>query len=193
MNKIIAFLSTCILLLASCQRNTSTKESINYNNLAIKWSTTSTDSALYYFDKAIEADSSYLLAYQNKANLLTSLGNYGEALQQVEILSSKIENSETYKMKGLLNDLIGNHQIAQDNYLSAISEIDEEIKRVNDFAKYKKLLDKGTLYLLIDKPIEGTKLINLYHKKANIADSRKDSLIQFQQNKQTLLKLLIQP
>lgn len=182
-----------IFTFTSCTPNSESQNALKYNNTAISFATKNIDSAIYYFDKAIAMDSNYLLAYQNKANLLTSIGEYNKALAQVNILSSKLENSETYKMKGLLNDLTSQKTIATENYAKSIVLIDDEVKRVNDFLKYKKLYQKGTMYLLLNKNQEGIDLIQTYSRQANISDARKDSIIQFQNNREELLKILILP
>ena len=96
-------------------------------------------------------------------------------------------------MKGILYDLNQDSSAATANYLKAITQIDNEVKRINDFAKYKKLYDKGTLYLLLNRTGVGIDLIKKYSKKANIADSRKDSLVQFSTNKDQLIHILIRP
>lgn len=193
MSKSILRLFAFLTILSSCQPSKQTKEAIRYNNRAIEFSTTNLDSAIYYFDKAIATDSSYLLALQNKANLYISLGYNQEALAAVNSLASKTKNTQTYIIKGMLHDLLQERTLAMENYKIAISKIDYEIKKVNDAVKYKKLYDKGTLYLLMDKRKQGIHLITKYSLKANIANTKKDSLIQFQENKEMLLNMLLKP
>lgn len=192
MTKITA-LFIILFLFTACQQAAKTKEAINYNNRAINYSKTNADSALYYFDKAIATDSTYLLAYQNKANLLISMADYKQALVAVDILSSKLENAETLKMKGILHDLNTENKQALENYQKAIVQIDEEVKRVNDFIKYQKLYTKGTLYLLLNKTAEGANLMEKYSEKAAIPVTRRDSVLRNKDNKEELLKILIQP
>ena len=186
-------LTALTLIIISCTSNDVQKQAVAYNNKAISYSDSNLDSALFYFDKAIKADSTYLLSYQNKTNLYTKIGNYESALQTLEMLSQKINNSEINKMKGLLNDLLDNSEKAKIFYDKSIAQIDEESKRVNDFEKYKKLYSKGTLFLLQGKEKDGLQLIDEYYKKANISTVRKDSVVAFMGNKQDLLKLLINP
>lgn len=193
MSKVLLNVIVVILLLNSCRPNIASQEAVRYNNIAISFAKTNTDSAIHYFDKAIEMDSNYHLAYQNKANVLIAAKQYIEALNEVNTLSSKIENSETYKMKGLLYSLTDDSIKARESYINAIEYMDEEVKRVNDFLKYQKLFQKGTMYLLLGKNKEGIELINKYSSKTNIPSSRKDSILLFQNNKEELLKILIQP
>lgn len=193
MSKFFLNIIFATLVLNSCRPNTGAQEAVRFNNIAISYAKQNIDSAIYYFDKAIQMDSNYLLAYQNKANVLIAAKQYNEALQEVNILSSKVANSETYKMKGLLYALTNDSIKAKENYIQAIEHIDEEVKRVNDFLKYQKLFHKGTIYLLLNQNKEGIDLIEKYSKKTNIASTRKDSIVTFQNDKEELIKILIQP
>jgi len=191
--KKLTIIITGYLMLYSCKPSNRSNEAIYLNNQAIKHIETNSDSAIYYFDKAIAQDPNYLLSYQNKANLLIKIKDYESALKVVDQLSKKMESSDIYQMKGILYDLNQDSSAATANYLKAITQIDNEVKRINDFAKYKKLYDKGTLYLLLNRTGVGIDLIKKYSKKANIADSRKDSLVQFSTNKDQLIHILIRP
>ncbi|MCI0920854.1 tetratricopeptide repeat protein [Sphingobacterium rhinopitheci] len=191
--KKLTIIITGYLMLYSCKPSNRSNEAIYLNNQAIKHIETNSDSAIYYFDKAIAQDPNYLLSYQNKANLLIKIKDYESALKVVDQLSKKMESSDIYQMKGILYDLNQDSSAATANYLKAITKIDNEVKRINDFAKYKKLYDKGTLYLLLNRTGVGIDLIKKYSKKANIADSRKDSLVQFSTNKDQLIHILIRP
>ena len=191
--KKLTIIITGYLMLYSCKPSNRSNEAIYLNNQAIKHIETNLDSAIYYFDKAIAQDPNYLLSYQNKANLLIKIKDYESALKVVDQLSKKMESSDIYQMKGILYDLNQDSSAATANYLKAITQIDNEVKRINDFAKYKKLYDKGTLYLLLNRTGVGIDLIKKYSKKANIADSRKDSLVQFSTNKDQLIHILIRP
>lgn len=191
--KKLTIIITGYLMLYSCKPSNRSNEAIYLNNQAIKHIETNSDSAIYYFDKVIAQDPNYLLSYQNKANLLIKIKDYESALKVVDQLSKKMESSDIYQMKGILYDLNQDSSAATANYLKAITQIDNEVKRINDFAKYKKLYDKGTLYLLLNRTGVGIDLIKKYSKKANIADSRKDSLVQFSTNKDQLIHILIRP
>lgn len=181
------------LFLQSCNQDTAKEELYTLNKQGVKYSSTNVDSALYYFDKVITLDSNYFLSYQNKANLLIKIKAYKSALKVVDELSLRLENSDIYQMKGILNDLNRDSTLARENYLKAISQIDTEVKRVNDFVKYKKLYEKGMLYLLLNRTDEGLALIKQYSKKTNISDARMDSIVHFQNNREELLHIAINP
>lgn len=181
------------LFLQSCNQDTAKEELYTLNKQGVKYSSTNVDSALYYFDKVITLDSNYFLSYQNKANLLIKIKAYKSALKVVDELSLRLENSDIYQMKGILNDLNRDSTLARENYLKAISQIDTEVKRVNDFVKYKKLYEKGMLYLLLNRTDEGLALIKQYSKKTNISDARMDSIVHFQNNREELLHIALNP
>lgn len=191
MNKYLSFLF--LLFIIACNQSSHTRDAVDANNRAITLAKINPDSSIYYFDKAIQADSNYLLSYQNKANFLISIGDYKKALETVHLFSTKIENSNITKMKGLLYDLTNDTSLANRNYLQTTVLIEEEIKRVNDFIKYQKLYEKGTIYLLLDKTQIGVDLIEKYSTKANIPNSRKDSILSVKNDRKALVEILILP
>jgi len=191
MHRLIVFAT--IILFTSCHGSNQTQEAIEANNRAIAFSTSNPDSAIHYFDKAIAADSTYLLAYQNKVNFFISIEDYQQALETAQILSNRLENSEITKMIALLHDITGNSEEATTNYLKTIDLIDKEVKRVNDFVKYQKLYSKGTIHLLLNETKEGIQLIKQYSEKANIPSSRKDSILRFTTNRDSLLQIFLLP
>lgn len=121
--------------------------SVEFNNKALSlWQKEmlkeKPDSSLAVFvisllDSAITADSSYYLAYGNKANIL--LG-YGRTLEAIETMEKCIKNSpdmaERIALLGMLYEGNGNKSEAVKNYEKALAVYRKRFKEKHDFNDY---------------------------------------------------------
>ena len=103
------------------------QEAVKKNNEAIaimRWHVTDTDSlkkAIRLFDEAIRIDPTYKLAYTNKAQYLLYLHEKAKALEvilQIEHLEK--DNPEYYVYRGMLLEVNGREEEAQQSYAKAI-------------------------------------------------------------------------
>jgi tetratricopeptide (TPR) repeat protein len=86
------------------------------------------------YDRAIELNQSYAVAWSRKGNALHSLGKYGEAIQSYNKASSI---DQTYRVS--MTDL-GSSHYNEGEYLAAIRYFDEAIKQdpKNEYVWYNK-------------------------------------------------------
>lgn len=88
------------------------------------------ESALTFLNKAIKLDSQYYLAYANKANILSKLKRYNEAIEILErIIKIRPDYAEGIANQGFLYEKMGDINKADEKYKSAIGAY---IRRLND-------------------------------------------------------------
>lgn len=107
------------------------------------------DSAITYLNQAIEIDSSYLLAYTNKAQALQRKGSLEEA---VEVLSKaemiKPDFAEVLMGQGFLLEKMGKVELADKKYGQALKAYE---KRLDDETrKIKAQSDIAFLYVFLE-------------------------------------------
>lgn len=86
--------------------------------------------ALDLVNQAIEYDSSYALAYSNKATVLCRLGHYNEAIASLEQASALKPNyAEVIQAQGFIYEKLGQIDYASDKYQEAIIAFDNRLKK----------------------------------------------------------------
>lgn len=89
--------------------------------------------AIAFFDQAIEMDSSYLLAYVNKAQVLCVMGEAKKAVATMDIVCRIKPNDRTYLFaKGLYQDVAGDKDSAQNSYKQSLGVYDRLIREYPD-------------------------------------------------------------
>lgn len=89
--------------------------------------------AVDFFDQAIEVDSSYLLAYVNKAQVLCVMGEAKKAIATMDIVCGMKPNDRTYLFaKGLYQDVAGDKDLAQNSYKQSLAVYDRLIREYPD-------------------------------------------------------------
>ncbi|MGE5354033.1 MAG: tetratricopeptide repeat protein [Acidobacteriota bacterium] len=109
-------------------------------------------------DSAITADSSYYLAYDNKANIL--LG-YGRTLEAIETMEKCIKNipdfAEGIDLLGMVYEFIGSKKEAIKNYEKALAVYRKRFTEKHDFNDYSN----GIITLLqLGRKKEAESLVN---------------------------------
>lgn len=83
-----------------------------------------------YFDKAIAIDSSYTLAYTDKAKNINRLGNIDAALQVLsQAQKTNLESPELYVIRGFLNEKSGRKDSANSCYKTTLVYYDMLYKK----------------------------------------------------------------
>ena len=132
MNKLIKF-SFLILILASCSKN---DKNANFNPDAVKLNDEAVelgnlhkyDSAIVVFDKAIALDSTYYLAYGNKAAVYSAMKEYKKALFEVERqVKAKPDFAEGWISAATLSDKTGDSIKAKIYYQKSLDLYNQRI------------------------------------------------------------------
>lgn len=132
--------------------------------LASEYNTTSYHKALKLVDKAIHIDSTYFMAYSNKAQILIMLGKYQEAIEVLNhiVLNLKPDYCEAYVSLGMLHDKIEDKAMAIEFYNLAIRKYSERIQKNQNIWD---MASRAHIYYILDKE-KGIKaidsLINAY-------------------------------
>ncbi len=109
------------------------------------------DSALYFYNKAIELDTTYYLPHTHKATIFAQRKEYKKALLEMEMAIRKAPNiAETIFFVGMLNEILGNTQKAEKYYLESVEIFNKRIESLNkkediDFNKLNLALSKKFL------------------------------------------------
>jgi tetratricopeptide (TPR) repeat protein len=86
------------------------------------------DSALIYFDKAIEIDTTYYVAYGNKSSLYCSLKDFKNAFIEIQKeIAVKPDLAEGWTFAGMLSDKLGDTLNAMTYYKKSLALFDERI------------------------------------------------------------------
>lgn len=182
MTKIIVLASLIVLLSCTMKRDSNVtaiqtlrgkprSEAIEKNNLAIRIYTQyrgnndSLQLAIAYLDEAIAIDSTYLLAYVNKAQIQCQIGNAMNAVNTMNIACMKKPNDRTYLTgKGFYQDIAGEKDEAQNSYKQALAIYNRLIQEYPDSATL--YLEKYfILHFIVKDPIILKDSINYYKKK----------------------------
>lgn len=95
------------------------------------------EDALDYLDRAIEVAPDYDIAYKIRAIVQTSLGNYSEALEDVEkALASNTDDRELWLQKINLNGMSGDISATEQVYKDWISKEPEDASRHKSQAEF---------------------------------------------------------
>lgn len=111
---------------------------------------TSYQEAIKLLDEAIQKDTTYYLAYSNKAAILSMLGKHNEAISIYKhiVTNIKPDYPEGFSMLGMLYDKIDEKSIAKEYYEKAIQKYSERIKKNEDVLD---MVNKAHLNYILDK------------------------------------------
>lgn len=177
MNKIQGIFGVMLaLLLIMCEVGCADrhKQAIELNNEAVDMMNTfhrdSMNMALALFDKAIALDSSYVMAYSNKAKCLTYLGQRKQAVETYaryrDVTDVSLEKMRCWTAMGVNYDVMGDSARADSCYRKAIS-LEPDIKKEGKYdmnAKVDLLFVKNLLGMKreVDKEWETFRKGNTY-------------------------------
>jgi tetratricopeptide (TPR) repeat protein len=165
-------------VVTSCSNVTENSEytplAIELNEKAVKYHQDGEyDSALSYFNLAIEADNNYYLPHSNKSTIYLSLKNYKLALHESElVIKKKPDFAEGWVFAGLLHDFLGDTAKARSYYKKSIEIFDD---RITDPDKKEELeynqISRAVSLILIGKEKEGKE------KLENLKQRNQDNMI----------------
>lgn len=122
--------------------------------------------AIILLDKAISIDSSYHVAYANKAMILQHLNKKKEAIQLLDkITKIQPDYAEGFFSQGLIYEEIGNLDSAKIKYKESINAYNKKIEKKNNI---RDKLNRAFIMSLLNKKKgrkEFEKLIKEYPKK----------------------------
>lgn len=162
-----------LLVPISCNSQDPTKklktynpEAVTLNNIAMDVFTKNSgnhDSLLKAIDilnQAIQKDTSYYMAYSNKASLLCSIGDISEAIITLDQII-KINNDllEIKTLKGYMLEKLGNKNQAIQIYKDVLYQYD--LKLNTDKSNVKLMLNRAFLYFFIN---DDNKAITEYNR-----------------------------
>lgn len=106
--------------------------------------------AIKILDKAIRLDPRYHVAYANKADILSILGKYDEAINLYEHIVENIKSDyiEIYSVLGMHYEKTGKDSLAREYYEKAITKYTERIEEKNDIID---MVNKAHLVYILDK------------------------------------------
>lgn len=156
-----------IFIFASCHSQPKKKKvynpkAIELNNKGAEFiKVQKIDSAIFYFDKALEIDSAYDVAYENKCNIYSSRKDFKTALEVSEKANSNIPDfAEGWFYSGLLEDKLGDSLKAIECYKQSIKIFDERISNADNPKSIKaNKLNRAIAYILIGQENKGRNAI----------------------------------
>lgn len=156
----LIFLSFSLLfLIQACQSQVKPDktELIKLNNKAmyiLAQSAKNKDSvlkAIQFIEEAIKKDSLYYASYSNKAMLLCNLGNYTDALENLDrAISLNPKLQELKELKGFMLEKIGKFNDSKEIFQNAIKYYDGKIK--SDSANVKFQINRAFLLFFLHNP-----------------------------------------
>lgn len=158
-------------VIAQSPKENPVSEAVEKNNQAIKLymqyrrNNDSLQVAIGYLNEAIAIDSTYLLAYVNKAQIQCQIGDATGAINTINIVCMKEPNNRYYlTAKGLLQDIAGQKKEAQNSYKQALNIYNQLIKEYPDSSAL--YLDKYfVLHFVVEDPLILKDSINYYKRK----------------------------
>ncbi len=173
----LTIFSLAILALASCAEKKQhtpgvyDPEAVKLNNRGVRlMEQYKNDSALIFFDKAIDTDETYYLPHSNKVNLYMSQRDYKMAMKESELaVEKKPDLAEGWTMAGMLRDKLGDSITANKYYQKSIELFE---KRIADSTQREKIVPNRIFYaislILSGKKEEGKEeLLKLKEEKPN--------------------------
>ncbi|MPM06950.1 hypothetical protein SDC9_53254 [bioreactor metagenome] len=130
---LIAFAILILPILSVAQQSGEGKPinptAIEFNNKAVVLMTQDEcDSALFYFDKAIEADSNYMPPHSSKSKIYVINGQYDLALNETEsAIKIKPDQAEAWAFAGVIIEFKGDTLKAKDYFKKSIEIFDARI------------------------------------------------------------------
>lgn len=155
------------VIFTACNNSTSSEapnprdDSKKLNDMAMNMQMSAKDSndllgALYYLDQAIQIDSSNIMAYTNKINLLLQLKKEDKALATIQLLNKQKEIPEFVMFEGFLLDKKADTATAHEKYSQALKLYDQQFQDTKDSMM---LLNKGFAILMLNGKDSG---VNYY-------------------------------
>lgn len=177
------------LFITSCDQGPY-KKAMDLNQKGTEYFHKGNDSALYYFELAIQTDSTFQPAIQNKANFLIKKEKYKEALETIDLLIKQRPYAEALQFKGMLLDIINQPNEAKESYQNAIDQFNKQVEKLPNEIKAMNNLSLGVNYFLLGDTTKAKQLLIANKKEAKdlgIADSILNNL----NNKEKIIKLLL--
>jgi len=153
--------------LTSCKgqtgKNAYNPKAVEFNNKALEFvKTANYDSALFYLDESIKADTTFYFSYGNKANVYCTLKDFKNALLVTKKeIEAKPDLAEGWMFAGMLNDKLGDSVTALEYYKKSIDLFND---RITNPAKQKYLeanrLNRAVAYIFIGQQKIGFDEIN---------------------------------
>ena len=132
-------------------KNNAAVELVKYELLGVRDEVTFLR-AISLLDTAIQIDSSYRLAYVNKAQFLCKIGKQKEAIRTIEVLNAREPNSPSgFLLLGMIFDQIGDTASANRNYLFTIQFYQNKMLN-GERLTISQRLDIAYTRLFLDKP-----------------------------------------
>ena len=161
--------------------------------LLISEDSTKFESAILLTERAIQLDSTNLIAHINRVNWLCKSKKYAEAFKEIEILD-KIEpgNSETIFLYGLLAEKLNKDEIAHKKYKESLQLSNRRLMSLDsDDKMYQKARVNWASNLYFSDEVEGKKefkeINSEYSENKIVLDflslSRDELLTKFIQNR----------
>jgi tetratricopeptide (TPR) repeat protein len=155
---LILFIVTCLTSCNGQEKNSLSRydpAAVQLNNLAMdiynlnSQNTDSISKSVYLLTLAIQKDSTYYLAYGNKASLLCQIGKSDEAIAVLDkILTQKKDIVELLTFKGFLFEKTGNVSKAMEIYNSALSLYNQKLK--TDSSNISLMLNRAFIYFFVE-------------------------------------------
>ncbi len=178
-----------IVLYSSCDQGPY-KKAMDLNKIGTMFYLEDNDSALYYFNKAIKTDSTFQPAIQNKANYHIGKQQYEEALETIDLLLAQDSYVEAFQMKGMLLDILGRSDEAKQNYLQAITGIENRLNLASKENESLHQYNLGFTYFLLNDTTKAVKLIQ--QSKASVKDSHLgDSILNNLGDKTKIIQMVL--
>lgn len=142
------------------------EKAIEYNDKGVKCAMINQiDSALYYYDKAIEIDESYHLPHSNKVQVYVKNKDYEKALLESQFVITKNPDfAEGWFFHGMITEWLGDSISASSHYKNSIEIF---TKRINSSFEHKdaNILNRAIAYLFIGEIEKGRDDIKLIAEK----------------------------
>lgn len=173
---LFAFISACS---EDCSRDSFNEEAIRLNNKGLKFHLmTQFDSAIVYYNQAIEVDPCYYLPHSNLAGVYNAKKDYDNALKQVNLaVEKKPDLSEGWMLSGMLHSLNGHSEKADNSYQKSINLYEQKLislasSSLNDANQVK--FNLAIVYILSGKESIGRDhLLDLAKENPNSAKYKK--------------------
>ncbi len=154
------FLSIIILIACTSQTN-----KYEYNPKAVKlnnkggefYQQGDYDSAIAYYNQAIELDSNYYLPHFNKVTIFLARKEYKNALKESELVNNKKPDlAEGWTFTGMIYDFLGDSLNAKSYYKHSIEIYDKRIINSNNKQSIEaNKLNRAFSLILLGKENEG--------------------------------------
>jgi len=143
-------------IISSCKKSIS-QEAISLNNRGSKYlSEWNYDSALFFFNKSLEIDSTYFIPRLNKLEVFYVKKLYGKAIKECAVISQNNPSiTWIWFMKGLLQEKNGQSADAIKSFTKAKSVMESQLNHISDkkviqiyklMIDYSKMMESDSLF-----------------------------------------------